>query len=280
MAERRCRMGEPISMRRTIPEKPQVANESKARKTLPVRASVLVASILAAGTLFAAAQPTTQAPAASTVTHKASHPHKRPSAAHPPAPSVQAAPTPAAPPAPVLPKWPANDHPVEATIVWDSNGLRIEASNSSLGQILKDVATVTGSKVEGLGSDQRIFGSFGPGKARDVLSQLLDGSGYNVLMIGDQGQGTPREVVLSAQRKGDAPQVSYDQTASNGENTDNDEQPVPQPQPQPPPQPVPPNIRNGFEPGAPPRTPQQIMQEMQQRQQQIEQMQQQANPPQ
>ena len=267
-------------MRTTIPEEPQIANESKARKTLPVRTSVLVASILAAGTLFAAAQPTTKAAGASTVTHKASHPHKRPSTAHPPAPSVQAATTPAAPPAPVLPKWPANDRPVEATIVWDSKGLRIEASNSSLGQILKDVATVTGSKVEGLSSDQRIFGSFGPGKARDVLSQLLDGSGYNVLMIGDQGQGTPREIVLSTQRKGDAPKVSDDQTASNDQNTDNDEQPVPQPQPQPQPQPAPPNIRNGFEPGAPPRTPQQIMQEMQQRQQQIEQMQQQANPPQ
>ena len=270
-------------MRTTIPAQSQVANERKARKMLPCRAPVLVAMILGVGTLFAAGQSTAQAPAESTPTHKPSHPRKRPSVAHPPAPSIQAAPTPVAPPAPVLPNWPANDHPAEATVVWDRQGLRIEASNSSLGQILRDVATATGAKVEGLGSDQRIFGSFGPGKARDVLSQLLDGSGYNVLMIGDQGQGTPREIVLSAQPKGDAPQVSNNQTASNGENTDNDEQPLPQVQPQPPPpqprQPTP-NTRNGFEPGAPPRTPQQIMQEMQQRQQQIEQMQQQANPPQ
>jgi hypothetical protein len=149
--------------------------------------------------------------------------------------------------------------------VWNSQGLRIEASNSSLSQILKDVAQATGTKVVGLGSDDRIFGSYGPGTARDVLNELLDGSGYNVLMIGDQGQGTPREIVLSAQSKGETPATINGQTASNDENTDAEEQ-TPQPQ-QPQQLQPPPPIRNGFTPGAPPRTPQQIMQEMQQRQQ-------------
>jgi hypothetical protein len=161
-------------------------------------------------------------------------------------------------------------------VVWNSQGLRIDATNSSLTQILKDVSTATGTKVEGLGSDQRIFGSYGPGPARDVLAKLLDGSGYNVLMIGDQGQGTPRSVVLSTRNKeskgGDATQVSDNQPAPNDDNADADDQPQ-----QPQPQPQPPNIRNGFAPGAPPRTPQQIMQEMQQRQQQQTQ---QAPPPQ
>jgi hypothetical protein len=156
--------------------------------------------------------------------------------------------------------------------VWNSQGLRIDASNSSLSQILKDVATSTGVKVQGLGPDQRIFGTYGPGKARDVMAKLLDGSGYNVLMIGDQGEGTPREIVLSAQPKGDAPPAANNQpSASNDENADADEQPENPPQP-------PLNMRNGFAPGAPPRTPQQIMQEMQQRQQQ--QLQQQQNNPQ
>ncbi len=57
-------------------------------------------------------------------------------------------------------------------------------------------------KLEGMDQDQRIFGTYGPGPARDVLSQLLDGSGYNVLMIGDRGQGTPRRIVLSAHSGG------------------------------------------------------------------------------
>ena len=102
------------------------------------------------------------------------------------------------PPPPEPPHWPANDRPADASVTWDSHGLLITAQNSSLKQILDDVSAATGAKVEGLGADQRIFGAYGPGKAREVLSQLLDGTGYNVLMIGDQGEGTPRQIVLTS----------------------------------------------------------------------------------
>jgi hypothetical protein len=158
-----------------------------------------------------------------------------------------------------LPKWPANDPPGQALVVWDSQGLRVDATNSSLQQILKDVSAATGTKVEGLGSDARIFGAFGPGQARDVISQLLQGSGYNVLMVGDQGQGTPREVLLSQRHSGDAQPANP--TQPSDEDADADE-PAQQPAPAP--------NRPGFAPGGPPRTPQQIMQEMQQRQQQMQ----------
>jgi len=176
-----------------------------------------------------------------------------------------AAPAPA-PVAPPPPDWPANDRPTPATVVWNSQGLRIEAANASLKQILNDVATATGARVQGMSGDQRVFGSFGPGPARAVLSQLLEGTGYNVLMIGDQGQGTPRQIVLSPQPNGPAQQV-----ASNPNQAD-DNADVADPQPQEQPQP-PPVLGNALNPGNVPRTPQQIMQEMQQRQQQIEQMQ-------
>jgi hypothetical protein len=179
-----------------------------------------------------------------------------------------------APAPPKPPDWPVNDRPTEANVVWNSQGLRIDASNSSLGQILKDVATATGAKVEGLAQDQRVasqrvFGSYGPGSARDVLIKLLEGSGYNLLLIGDQGQGTPREIVLSAQPAGATPPVVNGPNGpqdTNDDNTEADDQPQPQPQPQPAPNI---NNNNGFAPGAVPRTPQQIMQEMQQRQQQL-----------
>ncbi len=166
-------------------------------------------------------------------------------------------------------------------MVWNSHGLRIDAANSSLQQILKDVSTATGAKVSGLGADQRIFGTYGPGSARDVLSELLDGSGYNVLMIGEQGQGTPRQVVLSKQPTGPAPPPSTSNNSSQGSDEGGSADVE---EPQPPPQ-QPQNMPPGFGPGAQPRTPQQILQEMQQRQQQIEQMQQQqqqqrTNPPQ
>ena len=87
-----------------------------------------------------------------------------------------------------MPNWPVNDKPSPASVVWDATGLRINASNSSLQQILNEVSTDTGTKVEGFGADQRVYGSYGPGQARDVLSQLLQGSGYNVLLAGDLGR--------------------------------------------------------------------------------------------
>lgn len=196
-----------------------------------------------------------------------------------PSPATPAAPE---PDAPLLPLWPANEHPSAANVVWNSHGLQIDAANSSLQQILKDVSAAIGATVSGLGADQRIFGTFGPGPAREVLSELLDGSGYNVLMIGDQGQGTPRQIVLSRMPSGPAaPSMANNSSQESDDSGSADAEeppPPPQPEPQPPNQPQQqqqPNMPPGFGPGAQPRTPQQILQEMQQRQQQIEQMQQQ-----
>jgi hypothetical protein len=202
--------------------------------------------------------------------HRPVHPHKKPAAAATPAPvvPVAAAPDlPAAPAEPPAPVFPINDKPAQATVTWDSQGLRIAAANSSLEQILTDVSTATGTKVEGLNADQRVFGAFGPGPARDVLSQLLHGSGYNVVMIGDQGQGTPRRIVLSSPHPGSTTPGAAP-TQESDEDSDVEEQPQ---QPQ---QIQPPN-RPGFPPGMAGRTPQQ-MQELQQRQQQM--MQQRGQP--
>ncbi|HEX4756425.1 MAG TPA: hypothetical protein VH308_00530 [Terracidiphilus sp.] len=271
-----------MTMRATMPAKPQISRKQFERQALNHRGGALLAALLVAGPILAAAQqPATQAPpvrTASAAQRKPVHTNQHPSLAQSASPTLQPL---AAPEPPKPPDWPANSDPSQANVVWDSQGLRVDASNSSLRQILKDVATATGTSVEGLNSDQRIFGTYGPGPARDVLSQLLDGSGYNVVMVGDMGQGTPRQIVLSSQPKGPAPPAANSQSNTPDENADAQDQP--QPQPQPPPQQQPPAIRNGFNPGMPPRTPQQIMQEMQQRQQQIEQIQQQQlqqnNPP-
>jgi hypothetical protein len=185
--------------------------------------------------------------------HKPAHPPKRTAQAQPAKPPAAAAPAPATPPEPEVPKWPANEKPAPATVIWDSQGLRIDAVNSSLAQILQDVSTATGATVEGFDTDQRVFGAFGPGPARDVLSQLLQGSGYNVVLVGDQGQGTPREIVLSVRRAGTTPTTVKPASASD-EDADTDEKPQPQPG-QPPVQP-------GFPPGKQPRTPQQMQQQM------------------
>jgi len=111
---------------------------------------------------------------------------------------------PEAPAQPEMPRWPANDAPSQPSVTWDSKGLRVQASNASLSRILSEISTRTGAKVEGLAGDERVFGDYGPGQARDVLSQLLHGSGYDFLMLGDQGQGTPRQVILTARHSGPA----------------------------------------------------------------------------
>ena len=201
--------------------------------------------------------------------HKAAQHHVKPSAAAV-APAQQEAPVPIQAPSPVaeVPHWPANDHPVDATVTWDSQGLSIQAANSSLQQILDEFSAATGAKVEGLGTDQRVFGAYGPGLARDVLSQLLQGSGYNVLMIGDQGQGAPREIVLTPRQAGDTQPAKPTQSNPAEDDADVEE----------PPQPTPAPNRPGFNPGAP-INPRDRMQEIQQRRQQMEQNQQNGQPP-
>ncbi|MDR3750280.1 MAG: hypothetical protein P4K94_02225 [Terracidiphilus sp.] len=230
------------------------------------RLAVLAAAALLGALPFAAAQ-TPATPHASTTAHKTARAHKRAGAAHPQPATVQATPEAVKPPAPKPPNWPANDRPANASVVWDSHGLRIDAENSSLAQILKDVSTATGAKLEGFSSDERVFGAYGPGKARDVLSQLLEGSGYNLLMMGDLGQGAPRQIVLSVRHAGSMqPAAGADQANSSDDDADADDPPQ-----QPTPTPMPTPMRQGFGPSSVPRTPQQIMQEMQQRQQQMQQ---------
>ena len=220
---------------------------------------------------------------ATAAAHKVHHQRMAITPPPPATPEPAAAPQ-AAPP----PDWPANDAPAQPAVTWDSQGLRINATNASLRQILAQVSTETGAKVEGLGNDERVFGEYGPGQARDVLSQLLHGSSYNVLMIGDQGQGTPREIVLSARRaaSGSSPAYAgnpaYRPPPPSQDSSDDEavEQPEPEEQPIPPPanagQQEPPAANPGQpQPGAP-RTPQQVMQELLQRQQQM--LNQQVNP--
>jgi hypothetical protein len=242
------------------------------------RGSRLYCGIVAAAVLFTtetmvgqqapapAGSPT--APAARKSPRHHAHPEQEA-----PAAQEQAAP---APPQPETPQWPVNETPVKPAITWDSQGLRIEANNASLHDILNEVSAHTGAKVEGMGTDERVFGEYGPGAARDVISQLLHGSNYNVLMIGDQGEGTPRQIVLSARRTG----TPANARANQDQQSDEDYTPE---EPQADDQPVQPPVMNGRPPmqvvpqGPPgaPRTPQQVLQELQQRQQQLQDQQQQ-----
>jgi hypothetical protein len=231
------------------------------------RASVWILAALALASLLCTVQAQTAKPAATA--HRVAKAHKRAAKPEAAAAAQPVAAQPEAPPQPETPKWPANERPTPAQVSWDAAGLRIDAQNSSLEQILREVSTATGAKVEGFSSDQRVFGIYGPGKARDVLSEILTGAGYNVLMYGELGMGAPRQIVLASRNKGGGeaqPEAQSDPDGGGGDAGDEDE--VVEEQPAQPPQPA---LRPGFGPGGQPRTPQQIMQEMQQRQQQMQQ---------
>jgi hypothetical protein len=239
------------------------------------RALLAAAALLAAPMAVTAQSAQSNAAPTETTARKSTHARSKPSPSHASVPQEQ---TESAQAAPEPPHWPANDSPAKPTVIWDSQGLKIDASNASLHQILNDVSTATGTKVEGFGADERVFGEYGPGQARDILSQLLHGSGYNVLMIGDQGEGTPRQIVLSP-RKTDSSPASTNRPSQDAQDEDVPEPPEPEEQPPPQPQlingrpPMPPQGPQG-----PPRTPQQVLQELQQRQQQIQDQQQQQQP--
>jgi hypothetical protein len=219
--------------------------------------------------------PETQAPAApeqqagQPETPAQANPRTRPALSQPAKPQDQADPSTVAVATPPPPAWPVNEQPAHASVVWDSHGLSIDAANSSLQQILKDVSTATGATIDGLSGDERVFGAYGPGQARDVLSQLLQGAGYNVMLIGDLGHGAPREILLSARRSGTDDAAQPKNSNNNDDDTaDNDDD---QPPPQQPP------MRPGF-PGGFPRSPQQRMEQMQRERQQLLQQQQQPQP--
>jgi hypothetical protein len=188
---------------------------------------------------------------------------------------VPTQPRPAPVPAPAAPGVPAAEPkdsllqhaPRQAQISVAPHRLEIKADNSALSQILRDIAGTSGMKIDGLSKDERIFGTYGPGEAREVLLSLLEGSGYNVVMIGDLATGTPRELsltqrVAAANAGPSAPSRANPEDES--EETDQDvQQAPPQSEATVPPQ----NAPNGNDP-AQPRSPQEIMQELQRLRQQ------------
>ena len=147
--------------------------------------------------------------------------------------------------------------------------LTIHAANSSLRAILDDLETRTGAKVEGLDKDERIFGVYGPGKPQDVLSSLLDDSGYNVLIAGRRPDGAPREIVLSTKQAAPAAaaQNAPTQAAQDEEGDSSDQGQQPQPalfgpiSPGSPGVGTPPPQGGGAQPQV--KTPQQMLEELQ-----------------
>lgn len=98
---------------------------------------------------------------------------------------------------PVLPSGPLPQVPMDQLpsvapqITYQGGMLTIVAQNSSLGDILREVHKRTGAMIEvPPTATERVATRIGPGPARDVLATLLNGSGFNYVMVGSTSDPT------------------------------------------------------------------------------------------
>ena len=127
-----------------------------------------------------------------------------------PATSPTSLPTPNAQPAPIAavsvagaPSAPSTP-PQRATVTYAAGLLDVRADNSSLNQILRAIGNLTGMKITGGVTDERVFGNYGPAEPSTILATLLDGTGSNMLLR-ESADNAPAELILTPRNGGPTP---------------------------------------------------------------------------
>lgn len=205
---------------------------------------------------------------------------------------------PALPPLPSGPTGPVQQIPLDSIaavppqVTYQNNQLTIVAPNSTLADILRAVRKLTGAEIDVPSAPERVVTHLGPGPARDVVAELLNGSRFNYVLLGAPGDDSALSRVVLVAKSGSQeitpPPSPVGQPGSQQAN-------VGQPQPDVIPdaaeaEPAEENANpddNGDQnaaeeqpadnPGV--KTPQQMLQEMQQRQLQLQQNQPAGQPP-
>jgi hypothetical protein len=113
------------------------------------------------------------------------------------------APLPPYTPGPLQP-LPLDQVPAVAPHVHFEGGeLTIEAHNSTLADVLKAVRQQTGADFEiPSNATERVVADLGPGPARDVLAQLLNGTHFNYVMVGSVTDPTAVQSILLTPKSG------------------------------------------------------------------------------
>ncbi len=212
---------------------------------------------------------------------------------------------PSQPPLPSGPTGPVQQIPLDSIapvppqVNYQNGQLTIVAPNSTLGDILRAVRKQTGAEIEVPDAKERVVTHLGPGPARDVMADLLNGSRFNYVLLGSPADATLlTRVVLVAKSAPDtvnqnnpggpqpavmqqgnmappppdmAPDASDADAAQPEDNADDnaDQNAAADAEQQQAPAPDQPGIK----------TPQQMLQEMQQRQLQLQQNQPPGQPP-
>ncbi len=271
--------------------------------------------LVAAWLIVATAVTSAQAPASPAMLTPKPTMSQAPTSSHPspPAPSPnahahhkKAAPVAEAPPSPPTPPPTLEQStPTPPRVSFQNGQLTIDATNSTLSQVLRAVQSRTGASIDipaGAGNE-RVVAQLGPGLPRDVLNTLLNGSKYDYVILGVTGgdPGAVQKVILTPRLGGatiTAQSNTPRQPVQDDESQADESTPVAdtaeneyQNPDQPPPRPG--GFRHPFmqpggqiNPGAGfgngdqngPKTPEQLMQQMQEQQQQQQQYRQQLNP--
>src|SRR5579862_9868902 len=74
--------------------------------------------------------------------------------------------------------------PVAPQVSYQNSQLTIVAPNSTLGDILRAVKKQTGAEIDIPSAPERVVTHLGPGPAREVLAELLNGSRFNYVLLG------------------------------------------------------------------------------------------------
>lgn len=88
--------------------------------------------------------------------------------------------------------------PVPPRVTYEHGQLTIVAPNSTLGDILRAVRKQTGAEIDVPDAKERVVTNLGPGPAQEVMSELLNGSRFNFVLLGspDDPQALTRVVLV------------------------------------------------------------------------------------
>jgi hypothetical protein len=104
-----------------------------------------------------------------------------------------------------------------ATVIYNDGRIAVLADNSSLQEILRDVARRTGMTVKGSVIDEPVFGTYGPAAPAQVISNLLEGTETNMILVA--GKSRAPELILTPRHGGPSPPQ---QRAVKAEENDQD----------------------------------------------------------
>lgn len=85
----------------------------------------------------------------------------------------------------------------QGSTIYRGGLLTIQAGGAQLIRLLQQLGNLDRMLIEGKPPATRVFGTFGPSSPHEVLTELLDGVGCNVMMVGLGYTGLPRQLIFT-----------------------------------------------------------------------------------